>query len=61
MDQSKERRLELIKRRHRELILNPRQSMMSGWVEEEDDSFDSYDEHEDLSQYEQYADFEMEV
>lgn len=53
-------RLELIKKRHKELILKPREEMMDGLLED-DETFDSFDEQDELSSYDGYADVQMEV
>jgi hypothetical protein len=53
-------RLELIKQRHKELILNAREEMWDGLLED-DETFDSLDEGDDLGYYGDYAGAEMEV
>lgn len=59
-DSFRKSRLDLIKKRHKELILGPREDVMDGLLED-DETFDSFDEHEDLTQYDDYADVGMEV
>lgn len=53
-------RLELIKQRHRELILDPREDLMDGLLED-DETFDALDEHREMDYYGDYATTEMEL
>jgi len=49
-----EDRLHLIKQRHRELILKPREELLHGFLDEDEDPFRSMDESEDLQLLESY-------
>jgi len=47
-----EDRLRLIKKRHKELILKPREEFLGGLFDEDDDAFHSLDECEELQMLE---------
>jgi hypothetical protein len=53
-DSFRKSRLDLIKKRHKELILGPREDVIDGFLED-DETFESYDEHEDMSRYDDYV------
>ena len=48
-------RLELIKKRHRELILNPREGLMDGLLDDED----AFHSLEDSEEYQLIEDYEL--
>jgi len=50
----RKQRLALIKKRHKELILNPREELMDGLLEE-DDALHSLDEPEEFQIIEEYG------
>jgi len=50
-----EDRLRLIKQRHRELILRPREELLHGFLDEDDDPFRALDESEELQLLESYG------
>ena len=48
-------RLRLIKQRHRELILKPREELLSGFIDEDEDALHMADEAQELQMLESYG------